>query len=194
MDDREVRTHVARVASLLDQLEQLEDVQARETAVETIQHLLKLYGEGLSRIMASATQLAGEALLRAFADDELITHLLLLHGLHPLDVETRVRQALQAVQPMLASHGGNVELLGIQDGVAHLRLLGSCQGCPSSSTTLKLAVERAIEKAAPDLLGIEAEGTAGQGPQVQAANGTAITATGFIPVCDLDIVGASING
>ena len=68
--------------------------------------------------------------------------LLLVHGLHPYDVETRVARALDGVRPYLGSHGGDVELLGVtDDGVVRLRLLGSCDGCPSSSVTLKLAVE-----------------------------------------------------
>jgi Fe-S cluster biogenesis protein NfuA/nitrite reductase/ring-hydroxylating ferredoxin subunit len=64
------------------------------------------------------------------------------------------------VRPYLQSHGGNVEMIGIEGGVARLRLEGSCDGCPSSTMTLKLAIEEAIQKAAPDLDGIEAEGVA----------------------------------
>jgi Fe-S cluster biogenesis protein NfuA/nitrite reductase/ring-hydroxylating ferredoxin subunit len=94
----------------------------------------------------------------AFAEDELVSHLLLLHGLHPIDMETRVVKALEEVRPYLQSHGGNVELLGVEGGVARLRMQGSCNGCPSSAMTLKLAIEEAVQKAAPDLLGIEAEG------------------------------------
>jgi nitrite reductase/ring-hydroxylating ferredoxin subunit len=51
-----------------------------------------------------------------------------------------------------------VELLGIEEGVARVRMEGSCDGCPSSAVTLKLAIEEAVLKAAPDLEGIEAEG------------------------------------
>jgi Fe-S cluster biogenesis protein NfuA/nitrite reductase/ring-hydroxylating ferredoxin subunit len=107
--------------------------------------------------MASAGQVAGDDLIEALAADELVSHLLLLHGLHPVDVETRVRRALAAVRPDLESHGGNVELRGVEDGVARLRLQGSCNGCPSSTQTLELAIEQAIQQAAPDLEGIEAE-------------------------------------
>jgi Fe-S cluster biogenesis protein NfuA/nitrite reductase/ring-hydroxylating ferredoxin subunit len=100
----------------------------------------------------------GETTFEAFAEDELVSSLLLLHGLHPQDVETRVVRALEEVRPYLQSHGGNVELLGVEGGVARLRLQGSCSGCPSSTMTLKLAIEEAVQKAAPDLEGIEAEG------------------------------------
>jgi nitrite reductase/ring-hydroxylating ferredoxin subunit len=62
------------------------------------------------------------------------------------------------VRPYLESHGGDVELLGVEDGVVRLALRGSCDGCASSTATLKLAIEDAIHKAAPDVEGVEAEG------------------------------------
>jgi Fe-S cluster biogenesis protein NfuA/nitrite reductase/ring-hydroxylating ferredoxin subunit len=109
-----------------------------------------------------------ERTFEAFAEDELVSHLMLLHGLHPLDVETRVIRALEEVRPYLQSHGGNVELLGVEGGVARLRMQGSCDGCPSSAVTLKLAIEEAVQKAAPDLEGIEAEGVAEPEPNIVA--------------------------
>jgi Fe-S cluster biogenesis protein NfuA/nitrite reductase/ring-hydroxylating ferredoxin subunit len=69
-----------------------------------------------------------------------------------------VVQALDTVRPYMESHGGNVELLGIEDGIAKLRLEGSCKSCRASSSTLELAVQQALEEAAPDLLGMDVEG------------------------------------
>ncbi len=88
---------------------------------------------------------------QALAADELVAHLLLLHGLHPVPLEGRVMQALGEVRPYLESHGGNVELLAVEGAAVHLRLEGSCSGCPSSAMTLKLAIENAIRKAAPEI-------------------------------------------
>ena len=93
-----------------------------------------------------------------------------MHGLHPYGVQTRVEQALQSVRPYLGSHDGDVELLGVTDeGVVQLRLLGSCDGCPSSSVTLELAVRDAIEAVAPEVTSIEVET-----PAQEAAGGTLI--------------------
>lgn len=159
LDDRGLQERVVRVETLLGEIEALKDPPARAKAAEMVQVLLELYGEGLARMMEVVAD--GEESKRtfgAFAEDELISHLLLLHGLHPQDVETRVVSALEEVRPYLQSHGGNVELLGVEGGVARLRMQGSCDGCPSSAMTLKLAIEEAIQKAAPDLEGIEAEG------------------------------------
>lgn len=146
--------------ALLGEIEALEDPATRSKAAALVGVLLDLYGEGLARMMDLVYETGNDKAFESFANDELVAHLLLLHGLHPLDVETRVASALEEVRPYLQSHGGNVELLGVEEGVARLRLEGSCNGCPSSTMTLKLAIEEAIQKAAPDLEGIEAEGVA----------------------------------
>jgi Fe-S cluster biogenesis protein NfuA/nitrite reductase/ring-hydroxylating ferredoxin subunit len=165
LDDKGLQERVARMETLLEEIEALKDPNARSKAAEVVAVLLDLYGDGLARMMEVVAR--GEERKRnfeAFAQDELISHLLLLHGLHPLDVETRVIGALEEVRPYLQSHGGNVELLGIEGGVARVRMEGSCDGCPSSAMTLKLAIEEAVLKAAPDLEGVEAEGMVEEPP------------------------------
>jgi Fe-S cluster biogenesis protein NfuA/nitrite reductase/ring-hydroxylating ferredoxin subunit len=196
LDDQGLQERAARMETLLGEIESLRDPNARAKAAEVVQVLLELYGEGLARVMEVVAQ--GEDSERAFevlAGDELVSHLLLLHGLHPLDVETRVVRALEEVRPYLQSHGGNVELLGIEGGVARVRMQGSCDGCPSSAVTLKLAIEEAVQKAAPDLEGIEAEGvtepqpapTLVAGPTLrrkkkrQEENGASWTVVGGLP-------------
>jgi Fe-S cluster biogenesis protein NfuA/nitrite reductase/ring-hydroxylating ferredoxin subunit len=161
IDDQGLQERVARMETLLEEIETLPDRNARSKAAEVVGVLLDLYGEGLARMMEVVAE--GEERERtfdAFAEDELVSHLLLLHGLHPLDLKTRVIMALEEVRPYLQSHGGNVELLGVKEGVARLRMQGSCSGCPSSTVTLRLAIEEAIQKTAPDLEDIEAEGVA----------------------------------
>ena len=142
---------IGRVEGLLGQLESLPDPAARELALETVQAVLELYGEGLARIVGRV----GDLEVTAMAADELVEHLLLLHGLHPVSVEERVRDALEAVRPYLGSHGGDVELVEVADGVARVKMHGSCEGCPASAMTLKLAIEEAVLKAAPDVEGVE---------------------------------------
>jgi Fe-S cluster biogenesis protein NfuA/nitrite reductase/ring-hydroxylating ferredoxin subunit len=135
-------------------------VVARERAEELVRLVTDLYGTGLERVMEILYE-AGrldDDLLAALAGDELVSGLLIVHGLHPYGVEQRVEEALEGVRPYLGSHGGDVELLEISEsGTVRLRLLGSCDGCPSSSVTLKLAVEGAIESAAPEVVSIEVD-------------------------------------
>jgi Fe-S cluster biogenesis protein NfuA/nitrite reductase/ring-hydroxylating ferredoxin subunit len=128
--------------------------------------LIALYGEGVDRIFAA---LGDDDRLR-LSQDEVIGQLMLMHGLYPVPLSERVEEALESVRPYLASHDGDVELLGIsEDGIARLRLTGSCDGCAASAATLELAIEQALEAAAPDLMGLDVEGVV-QRPERPAAS------------------------
>jgi Fe-S cluster biogenesis protein NfuA len=139
---------VAQVEALLDRVEEFPRPQ-REVVEELVSALLDMYGDGLARIVAACD---------VPVEDELVAHLLFLHGLHPVPVEERVSRALDEVRPYLRAHGGGVELLGVSGGVVSLRLDGACHGCPSSALTLRSAVEAAVLRAAPDVERIDAEG------------------------------------
>ncbi|MFJ3278426.1 NifU family protein [Streptomyces halstedii] len=133
---------------------------ARERSEELVRLVVDFYGAGLERLLDLVHEhgTLDDTVLAALAGDDLVASVLLVHGLHPYDVETRVEKALESVRPYLGSHGGDVELLAVtDDGTVRLRLLGSCDGCPSSSVTLKLAVRGAVEAAAPEVTSIEVE-------------------------------------
>ncbi|HEV7882457.1 MAG TPA: NifU family protein [Solirubrobacteraceae bacterium] len=154
---------VERVQELLGSLDEIADPVAQARVQELVGTVLELYGAGLERILG-ILQDAGDPALPirdALLDDGIVASLLLIHGLYPIPLEERVMQALDSMRPFLASHGGNVELVSVEEGVARLRLEGSCNGCPSSAATLENALKEAIEEAAPDLLGLEVEGVVG---------------------------------
>ena len=116
--------------------------------------LMELYGEGLERIVAAVD----DDTRKRLAEDGVIASLLLMHGLYPVPLEERVREALDSVRPYMESHGGDVELLGVEEGVARIRLEGHCVGCAASASTLELGIRQALEASAPDLEGLEVEG------------------------------------
>ncbi|HEY1620089.1 MAG TPA: NifU family protein [Streptosporangiaceae bacterium] len=155
-----VRSTGARVEELLDSLRSGGFGGAAAAAEELVGLLVELYGDGLAAIVAVLGDEGepGAAMLAKLADDPRVEGLLLLHGLHPLDVDTRIQQALDQVRPYLGSHAGGVQYLGVFDGVAKLRLEGSCHGCPSSTVTVELAISGAIEDAAPEVSRVEVEG------------------------------------
>ena len=116
-----------------------------------------------------------------------------------------------ACGPYLGSHGGDVELVDVAaDGVVRIRLLGSCDGCPSSSVTLQLAVEGAIEAAAPEVTSIQVEAppSSTAGPAVipvdalraRLGDGSAVVAGSWTPAPELselatgEVGGFSIDG
>jgi Fe-S cluster biogenesis protein NfuA/nitrite reductase/ring-hydroxylating ferredoxin subunit len=131
-----------------------------ERAEELVRIVVDLYGAGLERLLELANEQGclSDGLLEALAQDELVSGLLVVHGLHPYGVEDRVLRALEEVRPYLGSHGGDVKLLEVtHEGVVRLQLLGSCDGCASSAVTLELAVEDAIRAAAPEVTRLEVE-------------------------------------
>jgi Fe-S cluster biogenesis protein NfuA len=134
--------------------------RAAEAAEELVGLLVGLYGDGLAAITRVIEQEgeAGAAILAKMADDPQVEGLLLLHDLHPLDVDARIQRALDRVRPYLGSHAGGVEYLGVTDGVAQLRLAGSCNGCASSTVTVELAIRSAVEDAAPEVTRVAVEG------------------------------------
>jgi Fe-S cluster biogenesis protein NfuA len=148
----------AQAERRLERLDELPDGAVKEAALAAVQAIVELYGEGLSHIVEVLATRGEDGLAEQLADDELVAHLLLLHGLHPIPVEDRVEQALAGVLPYLRSHGGDAELIEVQDAVVRLRLQGSCSGCPSSAITLKHAIEEAIFAAAPDVEEVRADG------------------------------------
>ena len=145
---------IARVQELTGRLEDLDDPACRSLAEELTSAVVQMYGAGLERIV----ELADAGTRDEMSKDSLVAGLLMIHDLYPVPIEERVMQALDSVRPYMESHGGNVELLGIEDGIAKLRLEGSCKSCRASSSTLELAVRQALEEAAPDLLGMDVEG------------------------------------
>lgn len=151
-----------RIQELIGQVESLPNPAARVLLGECLQAMLELYGQGLDRMLRIVEDSGPEGgeIVDQFGRDEVVRGLLLIHGLHPADLETRLREALEKVRPYMESHGGNVELVGLNEDVARLRLHGTCKSCPSSAVTLELAVRKAIEEACPDLVGFEVEGGA----------------------------------
>ena len=153
--------NIQRIDELVHQLEEISDPNIRSMARELVQLLMEMHGQGLERILDKIWQKGtfGSEMIDELGRDEIVGPLLLLYNLHPLDLQTRVLQALDKVRPYLKSHGGNVEFLDLDDdGVVRLKLEGSCHGCPSSSITMKLAIEEAIYQAAPDITNLLVEG------------------------------------
>jgi len=140
------------------------DPAVSASAEELARLLMGMYGAGLERILALLAGAGGPGhrLLHGMLDDDLLAGLLVLHDLHPEDTTTRVTRALESVRPYLGSHAGGVELLGLREAsggvVVELRLQGSCDGCPSSAVTVKMAIEKAIEQACPEVSRVEVHG------------------------------------
>ncbi|QXJ24299.1 NifU family protein [Actinomadura graeca] len=137
-DDDRVRDHVRHLEQMLGRLD--------EHAGRTVRALVELYGEALERVQRIAASAGADA---ALTGDELINHLLLLHGLHPDPPEVRVGRALGAMESYLAGHRTTVEVAGI-DGAA-VQLVIAAEGRTAPAGPVRDAVVRAVRAAAPEL-------------------------------------------
>lgn len=135
-----------QIEGLVQKVESLKDREARQTALDLIQAIMELHGAGLERIMELVAQ-AHEPLLDVFASDEKVEGLLLLYGLHPVDLEGRVKRALDRVRLTMLSRNASAHLLGIENGAIRIRIDGAN---PFSGPELKAALEEAVYAAAPD--------------------------------------------
>ena len=161
-----------RIQELVEQIDALPHSPARVLFQECLESVLTFYGHGLERILQLVANTPdGQKLYADLAHDQIVRGLLLIHDLHPVDIESRLRDALDKVRPYLESHGGNVELISLINDVARLRLQGTCKSCPSSAVTLELAIRHAIEEACPDLNGFEVEGARAQTARANVAPG-----------------------
>jgi Fe-S cluster biogenesis protein NfuA/nitrite reductase/ring-hydroxylating ferredoxin subunit len=176
---------VQRVQELQVALEESTVSPERELAEELVSSVVQMYGIGLERILAGLQGEGeqGERIAVTLADDPLVSTLLLIHDLHPVPLADRVQAALDSVRPYMESHGGDVELLGLENGVARIHLRGSCSDCSASSVTLELAIKQALEDAAPDLEGLEVEGVA---PQTMGGAGLPMV-TGSAPSTGIEL-------
>ena len=167
MSEAEVQEHNAeellgQLSALVGELEQHPDTEVREKALDLVQIILKLHGEALRRILATFESLPMKSEIYArLLGDEVIRAILTIHDLLPEELETRVAKAVEELRPFLIAQGCDVKLLGVDNGHARLRLMRSGKGAPTVAA-LKLEIEKVLDVAAPDLLGIDIEGVAEQ--------------------------------
>jgi hypothetical protein len=128
-----------RIEGLVRRVEGIDDRESRESALQLMQAVLELHGAGLERIIEIVLDAGepGEAAMRRFSTDALVSNLLILHGLHPDCEETRIEEALRKTH-------GRAELIGLFEGVARVRL--SEAGCG-----LRETVENLVREAAPEV-------------------------------------------
>lgn len=181
---KQVQRRIESIEGLVRELEKVSDPSVQSLSKQLVQSLMDLHGMGLERMLEIThhSGAGGQKIIDEMGRDELVGSLLLLYGLHPLGLEARVVQALEKSRPYLKSHGGNVELVSVNEsGVVTLKLEGSCHSCPSSAVTLQSTVERAIFDAAPDVSGILVEGLVTEPAR----------AAGFIPLASLQANGSA---
>jgi Fe-S cluster biogenesis protein NfuA len=171
-DDKDFQIKVQRIGELVGELENIADPEARAGAKALVQLILDLHATGLERVMEIVAQNGdvGQQAIDGLGRDPLVSSLLVLYGLHPLDLESRVEQAVEKVRPQVRKGGGELELLSMDGGVVRLHLQVTGHGCASTGKTLKAMVEDALYATAPDMSRLQIEGLEEQ------------SASGFVPL------------
>ncbi len=148
------------IEELVRKLESAGDASLRATARELVQALMELHRAGLERALELVDEAGepGAVLIDRLGEDEIVKHLLVLHGLHPLDLPARVHQAIEATRPSLQSKGGHIDEVVVgETGTVKVTLRvegGSAHGCGSPVPALKTIVENAIYETAPDVVSL----------------------------------------
>jgi Fe-S cluster biogenesis protein NfuA len=159
-DDKDFQIKVQRIGDLVRDLDNIADPESRASAKALVQLLLDLHSVGLERVMEIVASRGdpGQCTIDDLGRDPLVSSLLVLYGLHPLDMESRVVQAVEKIQPRVRKSGGELALLGFEGNVVRLHLHVNGRGCGSTGKTLKSMVEEALYEAAPDMNALVIEG------------------------------------
>ncbi len=157
--DELLRTEADEIAELLDELRLMVAPPAWARIEDILQRVISLYSSGLGRALDHAHAAGAVDLDERVSGDDLLASLLVLHGLHPLDADERIRRALVAVQRRLGADAPALELVALDaHGAAHVRATGTIGGGSMSGRLAERIIRRAIEDAAPEVMRIEIAG------------------------------------
>ncbi len=149
-----------RVGELAEALLSHPDPTVRDQVEELLDWIDAFHREGLGRLVEMIRSWRGEIFLESVARDDITGTFLATYDLGEVpDTETEaadaVAAALEEVRPYVESHGGTISVESIKDGVVKVRMLGSCDGCPSSTATLTVGVEQALREHWPNFRRLE---------------------------------------
>jgi Fe-S cluster biogenesis protein NfuA len=162
-EDKDFRERVQRIGGLVEEVEAIADPAVRATTKGLVQCLMDLHGAAIERTMEIISEAGdpGMELIDRLGRDPMVSSVLVLYGLHPEKLDSRVRKAIEKVQPQLRKQGAEVEVLELHEGVVRLRVQTGEHTCGSTAKTVRAALEAAIYDAAPDLSLLTLEGLDG---------------------------------
>ncbi len=157
---REFQMQLESIAELVRRIEAAVDPSVRADARKLVESLMSLHGAGLERtleIISTAGE-TGQSIIDRLGRDEMLASLLVLYGIHPLDLETRLQQGIEKARAFLKPHAGELKLLRMEGGAVDLRLTVKGHGCGYDPAALKESVEELIYESAPDVCMLTIEG------------------------------------
>jgi len=160
VDDKDFQKRVQKIGGLVHDLEAIADPASRAAAKELVQLLMDLHGTGLERILEIVfkSSESGVQIIDDLSRDSLVSSLLILYGLHPDELQTRVERRLEQVRSKLYKMGVAATLASVNGGDVRVRVTVDGHACGSTSQAVRATVEEAVYEAAPDLASLAVEG------------------------------------
>lgn len=149
----EFQQRVQQLGKLIAELEHLPDSPSKVAAGELVHLLMEVHGTGIERMMEVVfdSQTDGPKTINKLGDDPIVRCLLLLYGLHPEDLETRVQKSLDALRPRLRKLNYKVDFINVDEGTIRLRLESAGHACGSTMESVRSMVEEGVYEYAPDV-------------------------------------------
>lgn len=156
MDAEELNQLTARLDRILESVADRAEPEVSRAVAELLDGLQRVHAEGLRRL---AQLLAREPeLLERSLDDPVISNLFYLYDLAVVDAEERVEEALTSARVMARSHGGELELVSVEDGRVRLRIRWAHDSVSREPETLREGIEWALRERLPGFRGVVVEG------------------------------------
>jgi len=139
--------------AIIHELDEHVDPTVRHRIREVVGLMMELHGAGLERVLelAADSALGSPALVTRMADDPLLGPLLLIHDLHPHDLETRLSRRLDRLRPRIAANGCRADVVAVAGDVATVRVEGIERLSATPAEELKALIETTLLEAAPEL-------------------------------------------
>jgi hypothetical protein len=160
VDEKEFQIRMQKIGQLVQELDAIADPASRAAAKELVQLLMDLHGTGLERILEVIFESGeqGPRVIDELGHDPLASSLLILYGIHPDDLQTRVERKLKEIASKLHKMGAEATLISVGGSDIRIRVSIDAHACGSTNRTVQATVEEALYEAAPDLTSLVIEG------------------------------------
>lgn len=162
--EKEFQQRIQQMGNSIRELDEVADPAIRTRVKVLIQSLMEMHSAGFEKVLEIIFDSgdSGQKLIDQLGRDPLVGSLLVLYGLHPEDIETRVAKSIERVRPQLRKQGSEVELVRNEAGMVRLHVHVEGHVCGSTTTAIKTSLEDAIYEMAPDISSLEIEGLEGK--------------------------------
>jgi Fe-S cluster biogenesis protein NfuA len=151
-----------QLGQLIAQFDQMPENPQKAAGMKLVQLLMDVHGAGLDRIMEiiCENEIIGPAIIEKLGQDSITGSLLLLYSLHPDDLETRVKKAIERIRPRLRKVSYSVDLTRVNEGTVEVRVTSTSSGhtCGSTAKDVRAIVEEGVYELAPDVTSLEIRG------------------------------------